>query len=195
MMQDFGLYFGLGWQHIINIEALDHILFIIALTSLYEIKEGRKVLILITAFTIGHSITLALSTLNTIHISIKWVEFIIPLTIVITAISNLFYKEQANRRIIRLNYWFALFFGLIHGLGFAAGLRSLLDKNESMFGPLLGFNLGLEAGQIVIVISILLLSYILLNVINIPRQKWIIFLSAAVFSLALKMTIERWPLF
>lgn len=191
-MNDFKMYLGLGWDHIISTGALDHILFILALSAIYVIKEWKRVLVLVTAFTIGHSITLALSAYNFVHLSSRWVEFFIPCTIFITAFSNLFQKVFSSRQ-IRINYFYALFFGLVHGLGFASGLRSLLGKNESIVTPLLGFNIGLECGQIVIVTIILFISYLAINGLKVAREKWILFLSAGVFSLALKMAIERWP--
>ena len=191
-MEDFWLYFSLGWDHIMNFGALDHILFILALTAIYILSDWKQVLILITAFTIGHSLTLALSTFHIIRIPVLWVEFLIPCTILVTSFSNLFIK-LGNGKQINLNYAFALIFGLIHGLGFASGLQSLLSKNESILVPLLGFNLGLEVGQIIIVLIILLISGFIISKLKMSRKKWIIFLSLGVFSLALKMALERFP--
>lgn len=191
-MNEFSIYFSLGWEHIMQIGALDHILFIISLAAIYIFQEWKKVLILITAFTIGHSITLVLSTFNLIHPSVKWIEFFIPCTIIITAFTNLFQNFENNSS-IKVNYSFALIFGLIHGLGFASGLRSLLGKNDSILTPLFGFNLGIETAQVILVISILMISGFFINILKVPRKNWILFLSAGVFSLALKMAIERWP--
>lgn len=191
-MQDFGIYFGWGWEHIISRNALDHQLFIAALAAIYILKEWKQVLILVTAFTIGHSLTLALSVLDVIRFSSKWVEFLIPCTIVITAISNLFQK-QFTAKSIRINYFLALLFGLIHGMGFANAIRFALAKDQSLGWSLLGFNLGLEAGQIVVVTCILLFAYIITSIFKVPRREWVIFLSAAVFSISLKMALERIP--
>ena len=113
IMSDFGFYFSLGWEHIISWDALDHQLFILALAAIYLLKDWRQVLVLVTAFTIGHSLTLALTVLNVIHFPSAWIEFLIPCTIVATAISNLFQKNFTPRS-IRINYFLALFFGLIH---------------------------------------------------------------------------------
>src|SRR5215216_4928884 len=117
-MEDFGFFFGLGWEHIISTNALDHQLFIAALAAIYLLKDWKQVLVLVTAFTIGHSLTLALSVFDVIRFDRKWVEFLIPLTIVITALSNLFQKNFTTRS-VRINYFLALCFGLIHGMGFA----------------------------------------------------------------------------
>ena len=191
-MNDFGFYFRLGWEHIMSWDALDHILFVFVLAAIYLLRDWRQVLILVTAFTIGHSITLALSALNIITVPSDWVEFLIPCTIVFTAAANLFMKNFTTAA-IRFNYFLALFFGLIHGLGFANTLRFMLAQDGNFGWSLFGFNVGLEAGQIVIVSLILLLSYLVVQVFKAPRREWVLVVSAAVFSLALKMAIERLP--
>ena len=164
-MSDFKFYFGLGWEHIMSWDALDHLLFIAALAAIYLLKDWKQVLILVTAFTIGHSLTLALSVMDVFRFPAAWVEFLIPCTIVITAISNLFQK-QFTAKSIRINYFLALFFGLIHGLGFANTIRFMLARDQSMGWGLFGFNVGLEAGQIVVVATLLLVTFTFL--INIP---------------------------
>jgi hypothetical protein len=186
-------FFKEGWKHIISLDALDHQLFILVLAAIYTLKEWKQVLILVTAFTIGHSITLALSTLNVISVPTDWIEFLIPCTIVVTAAANLLHKSF-NPRSIRLNYFLALFFGLIHGLGFANTLRFMLAEGDSLAWPLLQFNLGLEAGQIVLVIAILLLAYLFVYLIKLNRRYWVTLLSAAGFIVALKIAIDRFPL-
>jgi hypothetical protein len=189
-MSEFSFYFGLGREHILSWEALDHLLFITALAAIYVLKDWKQVLILVTAFTIGHSITLVLSVLDFIRFSSRWVEFLIPCTIVTTAISNLFQKKFTAKS-IRINYFLALFFGLIHGMGFASIIRFMLAKDQSFGWGLFGFNVGLEAGQIVVVAIILFISFILMNLLKINRREWVIFLSAGIFSLALKISLER----
>src|SRR6185503_1617868 len=191
-MQDFLFYFPWGWQHIISWDALDHQLFIAALSAIYLLKDWKQVLILVTAFTIGHSLTLALSVFDIIRLDRNWVEFLIPCTIIITAIANLFQKKFTPRT-VRINYFLALFFGLIHGMGFANAIRITLATGQSIGGGLFGFNLGLEAGQIVVVRLLLLLGKIIQDLAKVSRREWVIFVSAAVFSLALKMAIERIP--
>ena len=191
-MQDFSFYFQIGWQHIINWEALDHLMFIAALSAIYLLKDWKQVLILVTAFTIGHSLTLVLSVFDIIRFNSKWVEFLIPCTIVITAFTNLFQKNFTAKS-IRINYFLALSFGLIHGMGFANALRIMLAKDQSFGWDLLGFNLGLEAGQIVVVVVLLAVAAVILNVFKVNRREWVIFLSAAVFSVAFQMALERKP--
>ena len=191
-MQDFGFYFKLGWEHIISADALDHQLFIAALAAIYLLKDWKQVLILVTAFTIGHSLTLALSVMEVISVPSAWVEFLIPLTIVITAISNLFQKNFTPKS-VRINYFLALFFGLIHGLGFANTIRFILAGDQSLGWSLFGFNVGLEVGQIVVVLFILLLAYIVVSVFKASPRDWMLFLSAAVFCLAFKICLQRLP--
>lgn len=192
-MGDFSFYFTLGWEHIISWDALDHLLFIAALSAIYLIKDWKQVLILVTAFTIGHSLTLALSVLDIFRFPDKWVEFLIPCTIVVTAITNLFQKKFTPKS-ISINYLLALFFGLIHGMGFANTIRFILAKDQSLALGLFGFNLGLEAGQIAVVFILLLIAWFFITLLKINRREWVLFLSAGVFSIALKMAIERWPL-
>jgi hypothetical protein len=189
-MSDFAFYFGLGWEHIISWDALDHQLFILALAAIYLLKDWRQVLVLVTAFTIGHSLTLALTVLNVIHFPSNWIEFLIPCTIVATAISNLFQKNFTKKS-IRINYFLALFFGLIHGMGFANKLRYILAEDQSIGWSLFGFNVGLEAGQIAVVIVILLISFLFVELLKVNRREWVIFSSAAAFSVAAQMALQR----
>jgi HupE / UreJ protein len=192
-MQDFGFYFGLGWEHIISKDALDHQLFIAALAAIYLLKDWKQVLILVTAFTIGHSLTLALSVFDIIRFNSKWVEFLIPLTIVITALTNLF-QEKFTPKSVRINYVLALLFGLVHGMGFANSIRFMMAEDQALGWSLFGFNVGLEAGQVAVVILLLLLSHCIVNIFKVNRRDWVIFLSAGVFALSLKMVLERLPI-
>ena len=191
-MSDFGFYFKLGWEHIISKRALDHQLFILALATIYILKDWRQVLILVTAFTIGHSVTLALSVFDIIRFSSKWVEFLIPCTIVFTAIANLFQKKFTPKS-VRINYFLALFFGLVHGMGFANSIRFMLASDQSIGWSLFGFNVGLEVGQIVLVVSILLVVTILVTLFKVNRRDWVIFASGGVLALSLKMALDRLP--
>lgn len=191
-MSDLAFYFKMGWQHIISADALDHQLFILALACVYTSRDIKRVLILVTAFTIGHSLTLALSVYDVIRFSSKWVEFLIPCTIFVTALNNIFQLNSAAKS-ARINYYLALCFGLIHGMGFANAIRIMLAKDQTIAVGLFGFNVGLEAGQILVVAIILIVGLLFLNVIKIKRRDWVLFLSAGVFALSLKMALERIP--
>lgn len=189
-MQDFPLYFDLGWHHILDWNGYDHILFVMALCGIYTAKDWKKVLVIVTAFTIGHSITLALSVFNLVHINTALIEFLIPLTIMITAFSNIIRKRAASKN-IKPAYVLALCFGLIHGMGFSNYLKSLLGKSSSIVVELLAFNLGLEAGQVVIVAITLTLTIFLVSIVKIKLWDWTFFLSSAIFGISFIMAAER----
>ena len=203
-MGDFKFYFSTGWEHIISWEALDHLLFILVLSSIYLIKNWRQVLVLVTAFTIGHSLTLALAVYEIIRIPDKWVEFLIPCTIVCTAVFNLAQREYDAKN-LRFNYLMALVFGLIHGMGFANTIRFMMAKDQQIGWSLFGFNIGLEAGQVVVVIIILLISLLFVTKLNeflklfwntkfaIKRKCWVWSINIFSFYLAFRMMMDRWP--
>lgn len=190
-MSEFRLYFELGLEHILDPRGYDHIMFVIALCAIYIPRDWVKVLILVTAFTIGHSITLALATLQIISVDSELIEFLIPLTIFITALSNLFINTDRIRRSkIQTNYILALFFGFIHGMGFSNYLRSLMGTDESIVTQLLAFNIGLEVGQIIIVGGFMVISFILLDIFNVNRKDWKLIISSAVIGISLTMIME-----
>lgn len=190
-METFKLFFELGLRHILDLKGSDHILFVIALTALFTISDWKKVLVLVTAFTIGHSITLALATLRVVHFNSDLIEFLIPVTIFLTAFFNLFRKKGAGRSMkAQINYYFALFFGLIHGLGFSNYLRSLLGKDNTIVTQLLAFNIGLEIGQIVIVILFLVASVLFVDIGGVSKRDWRMVISAGVAAVAITMMYE-----
>ncbi|WP_454059480.1 HupE/UreJ family protein [Elizabethkingia ursingii] len=191
-MNDFMFYLRMGWDHIVSKDALDHQLFILVLIAVYTIQDFKKVLILVTAFTIGHSLTLALSVFDILRVPSAWVEFLIPCTIAITALINIFGKNNVQKQ-MKLNYSLALFFGLIHGMGFANSIRITLAKEQSIATGLLGFNIGLELGQIVVVLAVLIILFLLTTIFKLDRKNWIMFVSSGVFALSLQMASERIP--
>lgn len=162
-MSEFSLYLRLGFEHISDLNGYDHILFVIALAAVYPLREWKHLLVLITAFTIGHSITLALATLGVVNFNPDLIETLIPVTIFITAVINIaerFAKdpEKALQRDWRMKYALAIGFGLIHGLGFSNFLRAVLGAEESLVLPLFSFNVGLEFGQLVILVITFVVS-------------------------------------
>lgn len=183
----------MGIEHITDLNGIDHILFIAALCMRYLASDWKKLLILVTAFTIGHSITLALSTLSVINVPQRWTEFFIAVTIVVTAFSNCLVKDFKFNNKYPVIYFFALFFGLIHGLGFSTLLKSMLGKDQSIIVQLLAFNLGLEVGQLIIVAGILIISFILVNMFRINRKYYLLFTSGGIAALALEMALQRLP--
>jgi hypothetical protein len=188
-MQEFNIYFQLGYKHITDLKGYDHILFIVALCAIYLLTNWRKVAVLVTAFTLGHSITLALATFNIIKLNASFIEFLIPITIIFTAFGNIFSKPPKNGKGY-LRYFMALFFGLIHGLGFSNYLRSLLGREATIFKPLFAFNLGLELGQLIIVFITLVLAQITIKVLKINQRDWRMVLSAVVAGMAIVILLN-----
>ena len=193
-MSLFELYFKLGLQHIADLKGYDHILFILTLCAVYPLSAWKRVLVLVTAFTIGHSLTLALATLDLVRINTDLVEFLIPVTIFITAMANMISgKQNVTPALHYVKYAAALFFGLIHGLGFSNYLRSLLGGEKGLALPLFSFNLGIEAGQILVVASIMLLTMVVVDLLKYSRREWHVLLSGAGLGISLVLMIERFP--
>jgi hypothetical protein len=191
-MHEFWMYTQIGFNHIANLSGMDHILFVAALCIRYQLSDWKKWLILVTAFTIGHSVTLVLSVFNYLDFSTNWIEFLIPVTILITSISNMFVKKFSFNTKFPVIYFFALFFGLVHGLGFSFYLKSLLGMQQNIAPALLAFNLGLEIGQILIVMAILVISFIFVTLLKAPRRDFILIVSGGILALSLQMAIERY---
>ena len=188
----FRLYLELGVEHIADLQGYDHILFVAMLCAVYVFKDWKQVLILITAFTIGHSLTLALATLHIVRASNIWVEFLIPVTIFITAVWNIV-TGKPDHTSASIKYGLALFFGLIHGLGFSNYLRSLLGAQKSIIVPLLAFNIGVELGQFLIVLCILTLTALMIHVFRVKQRDWTLVLAGAGAGISLTLMLERWP--
>lgn len=190
-MNDFIFFFKQGLSHISDLGAYDHILFIVALAASYSLKNWKGLFFLVTAFTIGHSIALAMATLKIVQPNVALIEFLIPVSIVITCLLNIFQqlfkspkaepniasiKEQEEHKTMfhvehsKFMYAIVSFFGLIHGLGFSNYLRFILSQNESIFTPLLAFNIGLEIGQILILTIALIINFVLLEIVKIPSK-------------------------
>ena len=192
-MEAFQFYFPFGWEHIIGLDALDHQLFLLALIALYSWRDWKTLLILVTAFTVGHSITLVLSVSDLIRVDSKWIEFLIPLTIVITAARTIIEKSAVSQR-LTLNYTLALFFGLIHGLGFANTIRMMLASDQQLGWGLLGFNLGLEAGQLAIVSLLLGLNFLITEKMKAPSLIYAKLVSFLALGVAVNICFNRFPL-
>lgn len=191
-MSTFQLYLQLGLQHIADWQAYDHIVFVLALCAAYSPREWKKLLVLVTAFTLGHSLTLALAVLEVLNLPAALIEALIPITIILTAAyniatagSNLSAKQQIY------HYFLAFDFGLIHGLGFSNYLRMLLGKSESILLPLFSFNVGLEVGQLLIVGVIMGLMWLFLNVLQMTQRDWKLVVSGAAAGIALTLLLAQ----
>jgi hypothetical protein len=190
-MSEFQAYLQLGFEHITDPNGYDHILFVVALCAVYAFRDWKKVLILITAFTLGHSVTLALATLKLITYSSDVIELLIPITIFITALSNFSENNQVEAKSPKLRYVLAASFGLIHGMGFSNYLRSLLGEQESIVMPLFAFNLGLELGQLVIVAIALGIASLFVEVLRVKRLTWNHLISGIVAGMALSLILNN----
>lgn len=187
----FWIYFEQGVRHITDIYGYDHIAFLIALFASFTIKDYKILIKLITGFTIGHSVTLALSTLDIIQWSKEWIEFLIPITILITALYHLVFQKLTRTNILIA---ITVLFGLIHGAGFSNYLKSLLGQSASTTQALLAFNLGVETGQLIILAIFFLVTYILTDLLKLDRKYWSIGLSIVAILISLKLAVETFPL-
>ena len=190
-MNDFILYFKMGLHHVLDFNAYDHILFLIVLAVVFSFYHFKKVIWLVTLFTIGHSITLALSAFGIISVNMKLIEFLIPVTIFITGTVNIFTVKQAAKGKQNTNLILALLFGLIHGLGFSNYFKMMIGRGEDKIIPLLEFSLGIEMAQIIIVLGILLIGTILQNFFKVTKRDWILVCSSIVIGFAIQMILNR----
>ena len=189
-MDEFLLFMNLGLNHVLDWKAYDHILFLVVLTIFYSFKDWKKVLWLITAFTLGHTLSLTLSAYRIVQVEMDIIEFLIPLTIFITAIYNIL-KVKSPPKNIKINALFALVFGLIHGIGFSSYFKILVDESEDKLLPLIEFAFGIEIAQIIVVIFVLLSSYIILNIFKRSKRDWILVVSSVVIGVVIPMLVER----
>ncbi|MCC9136802.1 HupE/UreJ family protein [Pontibacter silvestris] len=193
MSSVFETYIKLGFHHIFDFQAYDHMLFLLALSAIYTLGDWRKVIALVTSFTIGHSVTLALSTFNIIKFDTSLIEFLIPVTIFFTCVTNFFKLKGAATKqhpIWSFHNLMAIFFGLIHGMGFSNFLKSILGRNRQVWQQLLAFNIGIELGQLLIVSIILITGFLIMNLFNAKRRDWIMVLSSAAAGIALILMME-----
>lgn len=181
----------MGLNHVLDFSAYDHILFLIVLAVVYNLNQWKKLLWLITLFTIGHSVTLALSAYGVLNVRIDIVEFLIPVTIFITGLVNVVRVGKSSTGKENINLILALFFGLIHGLGFSNYFRMMIGKEEDKLFPLLEFALGIEASQVIIVLGILVIGAALQNFFKITRRDWVLVTSSIVIGFVIPMMIER----
>lgn len=196
---NFSTYLSLGIEHITDPNGYDHILFIIAMCALYPIRRWRNVALLVTAFTLGHSIALALATFEVVPVWSELIEFLIQVTILVACFLNIWYarsERHVTSTPVRGTYYYQqyiwiLFFGLIHGLGFSSFIRDTLVEGESILVPLLAFNIGLEIGQLGIVAVVFLINFVFLGVFSRQLRDWTLVVSAAVAGIAFLQVLEK----
>lgn len=192
-MSDFWLYLKLGLTHVLDWQAYDHILFLIVLVAAYNFNNWKRIFILVSLFTIGHTVSLLLANYNVVSVSGKWIEFLIPVTILVAALYNLFTSGKKNRsEKVGLFYVITVFFGLIHGFGFASYYKMINSGNEIL--PLLEFALGVELAQIIVVTAVLILSFIFQTVFRFNKRDWVLVVSSLVIGVIIPMLQNNWPL-
>ena len=191
-MHPFPFYLQVGFEHISNLAGYDHILFLVALCAVYRMEQWRNILVLVTAFTIGHSVTLALASFGTLVIPSHVIKFLIPTTIFLTALHNTLKNSSSDKpKKMGRNFVMALFFGFIHGMDFSNYFRALLMSDSSIMVPLLGFNLGIELGQLLVVFVIVGIAFLFLNVIRVKHREWNLFISGAAAGMSLISMLEN----
>jgi hypothetical protein len=191
-MSEFWIYFQIGLKHVLDINAYDHVLFLIALTVPYVFKDWKRILLLVSVFTIGHTVALILSVFGIVAVKVNLVEFLIPITILITALYHLFTAGKASKNEgVNLIFIVTLFFGIIHGLGFSNYFKTILGGSAtSKLLPLGEFALGIEAAQLVVVFVVLILSYIVQTVFRFSKRDWALVMSAFIVGVVIPMIIE-----
>ena len=184
-MSNFITHVELGFKHVLDFNGYDHILFLIVLAVIFSFSQWKKVLLMITFFTVGHTFTLSLATYQIVTIKETVIEFLIPITILITAVVNILKFSINSSKREKTNLFFALFFGLIHGLGFSNFLRVTLGRSEDKLIPMLEFALGIELAQIVIVLSVLILGTVLIHFFRVSKRDWVVITSAIVIGITI----------
>jgi len=191
-MNSLGFYIKLGFEHISDFAGYDHMLFLVALCAIYNVRQWKSILVLVTAFTVGHSVTLILSSFDLLTIPSNVIEFLIPVTILLTALNNVIGSNPAEAGAkMNKNYAMALFFGFVHGMGFSNYFKALLMDSSSVALPLLGFNLGIELGQILVVFFIVSVAYLFLSRLGVKQREWNLFISGAAAGMSLIFIVEN----
>jgi hydrogenase/urease accessory protein HupE len=190
-MEDFFLYFKMGLNHVLDFSAYDHILFLIVLAVVFTNFQWKNVIWLVTLFTIGHSITLALSAYEVLKVRTDLIEFLIPLTIFITGVINIIDSKKDATKKGNINLLLALFFGLIHGIGFSNYFKMMVGQEENKILPLIEFGLGIELAQVIIVVSVLIIGMLLKNLLRVDKRDWILVCSSIVVGFSIQMMMTR----
>lgn len=194
MLDSFLKFLELGLYHIVSFSSYDHILFVILLTLPYVFKDWKRLLILVSVFTLGHTLSLLLGVYDIVNLNVNVTEWLIPLTIFFAALFNVFSFGKSTPKYSYFILGVVLFFGLIHGLGFANAFQSMVSANESTFLSVLEFALGIEIGQLIIVFCVLFINFVFQNIFRFSTRDWVMVSSAIILGLMLPLIIKS-PLF
>lgn len=192
-MSQFWLYFRLGLDHVLDWSAYDHILFLIVLVVGLSFANWKKIILLVSLFTIGHTLALFLSVYEIVQVASNWIELLIPFTILITALYNILTsKRKFKDSHFSVLYFTTVFFGLIHGLGFSTYFKMIATTSQNQFWPLIEFALGIEVAQIIVVITVVVLGFIFQNILRVAKRDWVIIISSIVVGIILPILRENW---
>jgi len=193
-MQEFLFYIKLGLNHVLDFGAYDHILFLSALAVPFTFKHWKRVLILATIFTVAHCTSLALSVYEVATVDVGLIEFMIPVTILLTALFNFAYVYKEALEVgLFLHILATAFFGLIHGFGFSNYFKMLMAEEEDKITPLLGFATGIELSQVTIILVVLIISYVALNLLKVKRSVFITVASILIIAITIPLLIATFP--
>lgn len=192
-MDEFWIYFQLGLTHVLDWNAYDHILYLTALVAAYTLVAWKRVFWLVSIFTIGHTLSLALAAFNIVRVDISWVEFLIPVSILAAAAYNLiFAKKDIAHQKVNLLYFVTLFFGFVHGFGFSTYFIMISENSESKALMLLEFALGIEFAQLIVVLVVLIFAFIFQNMFNLAKRDWVLIISSIIIGLSIPILRENW---
>ncbi|MEZ2413853.1 HupE/UreJ family protein [Muriicola sp. E247] len=193
-MYIFWFYIKLGLGHVLDLSAYDHILFLMALIIPFTFRMWKQILTLVTVFTLAHCLSLALSVYKVVEVEAAWIEFLIPVTIVVTALFNLRDSlKKRNKLSFQLQVIATGFFGLIHGFGFSNYFNMLMAGEEEKLSPLLGFATGIEISQLIVILMVLIVAAILEIGLKLPRKYFVIGTTAIVILITIPMILDTWP--
>ena len=192
-MDEFWIYLKLGLTHVLDVNAYDHVLYLIALVASYDFFRWKRVLWLVTIFTIGHTLSLVLAGYDILQVNMQWVEFLIPVSIIIASVYNLTIAGRRNQDNKKwLLYMVTLFFGLVHGFGFSSYFQMLAAKKDQILSMLIEFALGIELAQIIVVLMVLIIGFITKRAFRVAKRDWILVTSSLVIGMALPILFEKW---
>ncbi len=191
MLESFWFNVQYGINHVLDIKGYDHVLFLMVLAVPYVFKDWKRVLLLVSMFTLGHTLSLVLAAYGIVSVNGNLVEFLIPVTILVVAIYNVFTAGKKDRSTkVGLLFFTTLFFGLVHGLGFAREFKMFAGQSEDKLELLIEFALGIEIAQVIIVFIVLFFGFLCQTIFRFSRRDWVMVLSAIVIGLVIPMIIQ-----